>query len=64
MEKNTPIKTEVARLNLKNETGELLGSPVIRTQCFHCQRCRFNPQSGNYAVRHSQKKEKEMFQNK
>ena len=32
---------------LQSHSGEFSGSPVVRTQCFHCHGPRFTPWSGN-----------------
>ena len=32
---------------VENQQGEFPGGPVVRTLCYHCQGCRFNPWSGN-----------------
>ena len=34
-------------VNVPGELGSLLGSSVVRTWYFHCQRSGFNPRSGN-----------------
>ena len=41
MRKSTLHKTENTR------KMDFPGGPVVRTQCFHCQRPRFNAWSGN-----------------
>ena len=42
-----PVCSLVQVWILKNDYREFPGSAVVRTPCFHCQGCRFNPWSGN-----------------
>ena len=35
------------RLSESQQTGNFLDSPVVKTLCFQCRGCRFDPWSGN-----------------
>ena len=42
--------------------GDFLGGPVVKTPCFHCKCCGFDPGQGNkipHAMWHGKKKKKD-----
>ena len=41
------MSEEPRGLEAEGDFGDFPGGPVVKTLCFHCRGCGFNPSSGN-----------------